>query len=133
VASVRDVVAASLRQLSSGAGYVQEEPIASLHQGSHEAGAPFRQLCCARRGGRKRGAGPGIAAGSDQAGGVGRRAAAPRSQPGADVARCDKICDPPYQLGLGQQRRVTLIRHHGDVDLATPLEHGIERGRGQHI
>src|SRR5262249_44610217 len=53
--------------------------------------------------------------------------------PGADVARGDKIGNPPYQLGLVQQRRVTLIRHHGDVDLAAPRQHRTERGRGQHI
>jgi hypothetical protein len=60
-------------------------------------------------------------------------ATVPTSLPGRDVARCDKSCNPPYQLGFSQQRRVTLIRHYGDVEFAAPREHGIKRGRGQHI
>jgi hypothetical protein len=36
------------------------------------------------------------------------------------VARSNKSCNPPYQLGLGQQRRVTLIRHYGDFELVAP-------------
>jgi hypothetical protein len=38
-------------------------------------------------------------------------------QPGGNVARCDKSCNPLYQFVLGQQRRVTLIRHHDDLEL----------------
>jgi hypothetical protein len=39
------------------------------------------------------------------------------SQPGGEVARCDKGYNPPYQVGLGQERRVTLVRHHDDLNL----------------
>jgi hypothetical protein len=60
-------------------------------------------------------------------------ATVPTSLPGRDVARCDKSRDPPYQLGFSQQRRVTLIRHDGDVEFAAPRQHGIKRGRSQHI
>ena len=57
----------------------------------------------------------------------------PRKRTSRKVARSDKGSDPPYQLGLDQQRRVTLIRHHRNRKLAPPCQHRIQRGRGQQI
>ena len=54
------------------AGHVQEESISLLHQGSREASAAVGQLCCARRGGRKRGARPDSAAGRARQHAIGR-------------------------------------------------------------
>jgi hypothetical protein len=44
----------------------------------------------------------------------------PPSHPGCDVARCDELRNPPYQVGLDQERRVTLVRHHDDLDFVAP-------------
>jgi hypothetical protein len=44
----------------------------------------------------------------------------PPSQPGGGVARCDKGYNPPYQTGLGQEGRVTLIRHYDDLERVAP-------------
>ena len=55
------------------------------------------------------------------------------STPRGDVGRYDKGGNPPYQPGLDQERRVTLIRHEGDFELAAPCQHRIQSGRGQQI
>src|SRR6516164_5496383 len=41
------------------------------------------------------------------------------SVPCGDIARCNKGCNPPYHHGLGQEWRVTLIRHDDDFELTT--------------
>ena len=55
------------------------------------------------------------------------------SVPCGDIARCNKGCNPPYHIGLGQEWRVTLIRHDDDFELTTACQHRIQSSRGQHI
>jgi hypothetical protein len=55
------------------------------------------------------------------------------SVPCGDIARCNKGCNPPYHLGLGQEWRVTLIRHDDNFELTTACQHRIHSSRGQHI
>ena len=55
------------------------------------------------------------------------------SVPCGVIARCNKGCNPPYRHGLGQEWRVTLIRHDDDFKLAAPCQHLIQGGPGQHI
>ena len=50
----------------------------------------------------------------------------------SEVARSGERSDPPYQPGAIEQRRVTLIRHDDDVELAPPCHHGIQRSLDQH-
>ena len=52
---------------------------------------------------------------------------------GGDIARCNKGCNPPYNHGIGQEWRVTLIRYDDDFDLSTAYQHRIHSSRGQHI
>src|SRR5438132_14284108 len=53
------------------------------------------------------------------------------SVPCGDIARCNKGCKPPYHLGLGQEWRVTLIRHDDDFELTTACQHRSQSSRGQ--
>jgi hypothetical protein len=55
------------------------------------------------------------------------------SVPCGDIARSNKGCNPPYHLGLGQEWRVTLIRHDDNFELTTACQHRIHSSRGQHI
>ncbi len=48
------------------------------------------------------------------------------SVPCGDIARSNKGCNPPYHLGLGQEWRVTLIRHDDDFELTTACQHRIQ-------